>query len=223
MAAPIDVSNEIFSTDVHTNLENKGNNCHFIKGHYDYIHYGCNMFDDRGWGCGYRTLQTLCSWVKHQRTSTGQAAWEVPSILDIQQALVTMGDKPARFLNSREWIGSFEVCLCLDYFYDVPCKIIHINSGSELPQYLNEIAEHFKQFGSPIMMGGESDASSKGIFGVCLDRPALLILDPHYYGPTQSRNFLQQNGWVAWHPMEIFSHHTFYNLCLPQLKANMLT
>ena len=29
---------------------------------YDYWHYVCDNFDDRGWGCGYRTLQTIASW-----------------------------------------------------------------------------------------------------------------------------------------------------------------
>ena len=30
---------------------------------YDYWHYVCDHFDDRGWGCGYRTLQTIASWI----------------------------------------------------------------------------------------------------------------------------------------------------------------
>ena len=35
-----------------------------VKGDYTYWHYGCDGFDDRGFGCGYRTLQTICSWLK---------------------------------------------------------------------------------------------------------------------------------------------------------------
>ena len=35
-----------------------------IRGSYEYWHYGCDGFDDRGFGCGYRTLQTICSWIK---------------------------------------------------------------------------------------------------------------------------------------------------------------
>ena len=30
---------------------------------YEYWHYLCDGFDDRGWGCGYRTLQTIASWI----------------------------------------------------------------------------------------------------------------------------------------------------------------
>lgn len=35
-----------------------------VQGSYEYWHYGCDGLDDRGWGCGYRTLQTLCSWIR---------------------------------------------------------------------------------------------------------------------------------------------------------------
>ena len=35
----------------------------------------------------------------------------------------------------------------------VPCKIIHISRGSDLTSHLEEIAKHFVEFGSPIMMG----------------------------------------------------------------------
>ena len=33
-----------------------------VRGKYDYWHYICDGVDDRGWGCGYRTLQTIISW-----------------------------------------------------------------------------------------------------------------------------------------------------------------
>ena len=47
---------------------------------------------------------------------------EVPSLLEIQEALVKMGDKPVTFAGSRQWIGSYEVCLCLDFFYNVSLR-----------------------------------------------------------------------------------------------------
>ena len=34
-----------------------------VSGDYEYWHYGCDGVDDRGWGCGYRTLQTIASWI----------------------------------------------------------------------------------------------------------------------------------------------------------------
>ena len=36
-----------------------------VRGKYDYWHYLCDEVDDRGWGCGYRTLQTIISWCVH--------------------------------------------------------------------------------------------------------------------------------------------------------------
>lgn len=35
-----------------------------VSGTYEYWHYGCDGLDDRGWGCGYRTLQTIASWIR---------------------------------------------------------------------------------------------------------------------------------------------------------------
>merc|ERR550532_1746403 len=86
---------------------------------YEYWHYLCDGFDDRGWGCGYRTLQTIASWIierkgltssKHLNNDSSKTL--VPSIPDIQRILVEdLKDKESGFAGSRDWIGSFEVCL----------------------------------------------------------------------------------------------------------------
>ena len=54
--------------NVHSNLplpfdKSKLSKIMTVKGAYEYWHYGCDGFDDRGFGCGYRTLQTLLSWL----------------------------------------------------------------------------------------------------------------------------------------------------------------
>ena len=71
----------------------------------------------QGWGCGYRTLQTICSWLQCQGKN-GELV-PVPSLLKIQEQLVAMGDKPSSFASSRNWIGSVEVGLIVDSLYDV--------------------------------------------------------------------------------------------------------
>ena len=123
-----------------------------MSGEYDYYHYLCDGTDDRGWGCGYRccldeekiylnchvspqfrTLQTLISWIvlKHGKGS-------VPSIKDIQECLVKVGDrnqiqfqcfsplkvgdKEANFMGSKNWLGSVEVSITIDSLCDVPCR-----------------------------------------------------------------------------------------------------
>ena len=61
------------------------------------------------------------------------------------------------------------MCLILDCLYDVPCKIIHATSNSKkgnvqhgLGSHVDSLQSHFRDFGSPVMMGGDVDASSKG-------------------------------------------------------------
>ena len=57
---------------------------------------------------------------------------QVPSIADIQKALIEMEDKPQSHLGSTDWIGAYEVCLCMSYFVGVDCQIVHLTSRSEL-------------------------------------------------------------------------------------------
>lgn len=52
----------------------------------------------------------MCSWFKYNLDCANK---QVPTLLDIQKILVKMEDKPANFLNSREWIGSVEVYFLL--------------------------------------------------------------------------------------------------------------
>jgi hypothetical protein len=36
-----------------------------VKGIYSYHHYRQDSVDDSGWGCAYRSLQTIISWFKY--------------------------------------------------------------------------------------------------------------------------------------------------------------
>ena len=58
-----------------------------VSGHYQYCHYLWDGTDDRGWGCGYRTLQTIISWIIHN-TSDKKQQLSVPSLPEIQKILV---------------------------------------------------------------------------------------------------------------------------------------
>ncbi|XP_074554998.1 ufm1-specific protease 1 [Halichoeres trimaculatus] len=212
---------------VHTGLPDPLSNTvtsSLIRGHYLYFHYGCDGQDDRGWGCGYRTTQTIASWFCCNWSQLKDKPRTPPSLPEIQQALVNMGDKPGSFAHSRDWIGTFEAALVLDYFYDVPCKLVHVRGGGvELEQVaVKELHQHFLKHGSPVMMGGDKDNSSKGILGVCSgDKGSyLLILDPHYYGCNLEKVELQRQGWVAWRKVSSLDHSSFYNLCLPQTVKN---
>uniref|UniRef100_A0A8C4ZUM4 UFM1-specific peptidase 1 n=1 Tax=Gadus morhua TaxID=8049 RepID=A0A8C4ZUM4_GADMO len=200
---------------VHSGLDPPDSRCSIVSGDYLYYHYGCDGQDDRGWGCGYRTVQTMASWLCFSRES-GRPP---PSLPDIQQALVSMGDKEDSFRGSRGWIGTFEASLVLDFFYDVPCRVVHVRGGgAELEEVaVQELHRHFETHGSPVMMGGDRDNSSKGILGVCSGKhgSSVLVVDPHYYGKPLEKTELQTHGWVRWIKVSSLDQCSFYNLCLP--------
>lgn len=114
-----------------------------VQGRYTYHHYMQDNFNDnvstytsphkcythwsslalpqpaQGWGCAYRSLQTLWSWFKLQ----GYTSKAIPSHREIQEALVATGDKPSHFISSRQWIGSFEVSTTLNHLLAVSCTL----------------------------------------------------------------------------------------------------
>ena len=190
--------------------------CYLVKGMYQYYHYCCDGQNDTGWGCGYRTLQTMCSWINNN-CHIDKKPPDFPTLWKIQETLVNIGDKPLSFLKSREWIGSFEICLFLDHYYNIPSKIIHVRSGRDVGSKFDDLMTHFQKFGSPVMIGGDSDAASKALLGVAVDgrKKHFLILDPHFSG-NPNIDYLQDNGWVTWKDEELFLNESFYNFCLPQ-------
>lgn len=196
-----------------------------VRGQYDYYHYGCDGFSDVGWGCGYRTTQTLCSWIRGQLLNEGTKGQvsPVPSILDIQKILVDCNDKPASFLGSKEWIGCFEASIVIDVLYSVPCKLIHC-APDTLNGNMSAIYDHFERFSSPVMMGGDADAASKGVLGIdeCSDTTwRLLIADPHEKRPAfVDLQSLIDSQMITWRSVDSFDSNSFYNFCLPQLKVS---
>jgi len=82
-----------------------------------------NFITLQGWGCGYRSLQTLCSWAcntcSQSKPTDSNIKPSVPSLKKIQSVLVELNDKPSSFIGSKDWIGSYEVFLVLDHLYGV--------------------------------------------------------------------------------------------------------
>lgn len=189
---------------------------HTISGSYLYCHYLQDKFNDAGWGCAYRSLQTLLSWcVNEHYTEFENGA--LPTHAEIQRALVHIGDKPPSFIGSREWIGANEVCYVLEKLTGVESKILHISRGSEMINKGRELAQHFDDQGSPIMIGGGVLAWT--LLGVARNnrtgKTKFLILDPHYEG-RDDLSIIQSKGWVSWKGADIFKDSAFYNLCMPQ-------
>ncbi|KAG6473736.1 hypothetical protein ZIOFF_067653 [Zingiber officinale] len=208
-----DVHNEIPSSGV------SGGIISLIDGSYEYYHYLLQGFDDNGWGCAYRSLQTILSWYRLQRYTS----LNVPSHREIQQALVDIGDKEPSFVGSREWIGAIELSFVLDKLLGVSCKIMNVRSGEELPEKCRELSMHFETQGTPIMIGGGVLAYTllgvdyNEVSGDC----AFLILDPHYTGSDDLKKIVH-GGWCGWKKAvdskgkSFFLKDKFYNLLLPQ-------
>ncbi|XP_023171556.1 probable Ufm1-specific protease 1 [Drosophila hydei] len=185
----------------------------YTHGRFKYFHYGCDGHSDVGWGCGYRTLQTAISWIINRRNGRS-AMLNVPSIEEIQRLLVRIGDKPARFVGSRDWIGTMEEFFVIDALFDIPCKFAHVQQlNSE--QVLKQIREYFVEYCGLIVMGGLNDTASKAIAGIHLSQTAgcsLLIVDPHFTGVPSSTQQLIDRGYVRWmHSSEL--EGSAYNLC----------
>lgn len=191
---------------------------HLIHGSYLYCHYMQDKLNDSGWGCAYRSLQTIISWCAFQKYTAFRVGVlpALPTHKEIQQALVDVGDKPSSFVGTKQWIGANEVCYALEKLTGVTSKILHVSRGAEMESKGRELARHFDEQGSPIMVGGGVLAWT--ILGVARNsrtgRTRFLILDPHYEGRDELKP-IQNKGWIAWKPAEVFKPNAFYNLCLP--------
>ncbi|XP_002736605.1 ufm1-specific protease 2-like [Saccoglossus kowalevskii] len=205
---------EGYLTNTHIGLPQSGDGqMYIVSGVYSYHHYMQDRIDDNGWGCAYRSLQTICSWFRHQ----GYVDRPVPTHKEIQQALVDVGDKPSKFVGSRQWIGSIEVSTCLDQLLGVTSKIMFVNNGTDLGNKGRELAVHFQTQGTPIMIGGGVLAHT--ILGVDFNEVTgqvkFLILDPHYTG-GEDLKVIQDKGWCGWKSEEFWDKTAYYNLCMPQ-------
>ena len=83
-----------------------------MKRRYGYYHYGQQGMADFGWGCAYRSLQSLHSWfflngydssndsfMTYQFRDTDSLP---PTHREIQSTLVRIGDKQKDFIGSKQ-------------------------------------------------------------------------------------------------------------------------
>jgi len=186
-----------------------------VDGSYVYYHYMQDAFvSDKGWGCAYRSLQTLASWLVLNNYMTAS----VPTIPEIQKTLVKLDDKPASFVGSSKWIGATEVCYVLDDLCGVSCRILHVPFGRDVLGHARELFEYFASgAAAPVMIGGGVLAYT--LLGVRFDARSgearFLILDPHYVG-GEDPAVICGKGWCAWKKAaELFVQDAFYNFCMP--------
>ncbi|KAH9287140.1 Ufm1-specific protease 2 [Echinococcus granulosus] len=207
----------ITSQDCLNGVDREKETLYTFKGVVEYWHYGGQKIDDRGWGCGYRTLQTIISWFKMNLSLQST----FPDIDDIQLALIDAGDKPRSFYKSHDWIGSVEAGIVVQHLTNTDYRIVQVPNGRFGKEHLAKIRDHFQRAGAPIMMGGIKDCSSKCILAMKKnenpDSASLLILDPHYYTTDEEPDlpYLWREGWLKWCNTEDLSETDFYNMCMP--------
>ncbi|XP_067885519.1 ufm1-specific protease 2 isoform X2 [Heterodontus francisci] len=189
---------------------------HVVHGSYTYHHYLQDDINDSGWGCAYRSLQTIISWFNCQ----GYINVPIPSHEKIQQLLVSTGEKGPNIVGSTDWIGSFELQSVLNSL-GITSKIMSFRSGSEFALAARELSEHFEVQGTPIMVGGEPLAHT--ILGVAWNEETgavrFLVLDVHYTGEDDWANVIERG--VDWKTEEFWDQMEPYNLCLPQRPAGV--
>ncbi len=66
-------------------LSVKGGEVYTVDGTYTYHHYMQDRMNDDGWGCAYRSLQTLISWFRQN----GYTHQDIPTHKTIQQVSLT--------------------------------------------------------------------------------------------------------------------------------------
>lgn len=203
-----------------------GGQLYLVDGAYEYYHYMQDKFNDAGWGCAYRSLQTIVSWFRLQKYT----AKPVPGHRQIQEVLVALKDKEASFIGSSNWIGAIELSYILDEYLGVTSKVLTVNRGSEIPANARALAQHFASQGTPIMIGGGVLAYT--LLGVAFNEDtgeaAFLILDPHYTGGEDLKK-IWQGTWVGWKQLgdsaaaggPLFVKDAFYNFLCPQRPSTV--
>ena len=130
--------------DVHMGLAPPGvknGTTALVQGTYEYFHYmqwtGCGVekkymdkYDDCGWGCAYRSLQSILSWFRLQ----GYTSLPNPTHYEIQKTLVDhCGQDAGQLLGKKMWLGSQDLSYYFDHQLGVTCRTKVANSGDDVP------------------------------------------------------------------------------------------
>ena len=72
-----DSKNSNYLSSISLDFEGTPSSKYIVNGSYLYFHYMQDSFNDNGWGCAYRSLQTLLSYFKCEGYAT--PSFEVPT------------------------------------------------------------------------------------------------------------------------------------------------
>ena len=192
---------------------------HLSSSPYLYYHYESH---DTGWGCAYRTAQTIVSAIMlcalPSFSSSSASASASPPFLPSISAMQSM----LRITNPKGWIGAVEVAAVLEQHAHTQCRILHLPDGADAAErsFNSQLASYFDSEGGIAMIGG--GVLAYGLAGLASEEDeagrvecSYLIVDPHYTGEDDLQAVLR-GGWVGWRRRaDVFLPGQFYNLCLP--------
>jgi hypothetical protein len=164
-----------------------------VRGPFDYRHYRDDGFDDSGWGCGYRSLQTILSWYRLGHLAQGGLSGDAQGGFNGDAQGGCSGDVP----SGREVPGLMPQLLAHFESQGAPAMI----GGSTDPY-------------SKTLLG-------VAVFKDDTRRPFLLIADPHFElrageDAAAARARALADGWVDSKSTGDLSVGSFYNIALPQ-------
>lgn len=148
-----------------------------VDGTYAYHHYMQDRFDDNKWGCAYRSLQTLVSWLRYQ----GYTTKPVPTHPQIQQVILT------RF-KDLSYLGFWDFPPLLPIFVVVWASFAKITCPLSIFQALVDVGDKEKNFVGSRQWIGSTEVSYvlDHMFGVS----DLLI----YYRKLPIHGFCKKNS-----------------------------
>jgi hypothetical protein len=121
-----------------------------VRDGYHYYHYNVDGYEDAGWGCAYRVIQTMISWFL-------DVIGDIPRIEEMQRILKRIDFAHATIeIGSKQWIGCIEASEILGEVSDgrISCRILHAQNLDDLESIIfNEIRNHLVDVGSPVMIG----------------------------------------------------------------------
>lgn len=106
---------------------------YYVKGLYEYYHYGDHNFNDQGWGCAYRSLESLLSWFRLQQKLNLHSVPTVSEIQNIIDLIDCTSDQ--KLSNSKNWIGATEVSWVVKKLTGFDCRILHIKDGKDIVEH----------------------------------------------------------------------------------------
>ena len=211
--------------DPHYQIPTWPSDCVVVQDGSDYHHYRVDGYDDSGWGCAYRSTQTILSWFMNNFNLVKR----IPTVEDMQQVLRQVDYAHSQVaIGTRQWIGCVESGMIMSHISNgkIIYRLLHASSLDVLEALLlTEVLNHFIHFGCPVMVGAGHFAYT--IAGVSAKTQSVLVLDPHYSsggGGTTVNNFIDR-GFVGWKSIRnMFKFEKikaeFVNVCIPYIQES---